>query len=90
LQRAIRVHGNFAEYVPLALVLLLLAELGGGSPWLLHAIGLSLTTGRVAHAYGVSQANENYRFRVLGMALTFTAILVGAVSCLAAAVAAAT
>jgi uncharacterized membrane protein YecN with MAPEG domain len=36
LQRATRVHANFAEYVPLALILLVLAELTG-------AAGLTLT-----------------------------------------------
>lgn len=85
LQRAMRVHGNFAEYVPLALILSLLAELGGTSAWLLHGVGLSLLTGRVVHAYGVSQADENYRFRVLGVALTFAAIIASALGCLATA-----
>jgi uncharacterized protein len=83
LQRAMRVHGNFAEYAPLALVLLLLAELGGTSAWLLHGVGLSLLAGRAVHAYGVSQVDEDYRFRVLGMALTFAAIAVAALLCLA-------
>ncbi|MDP2323808.1 MAG: MAPEG family protein, partial [Gammaproteobacteria bacterium] len=29
LERAVRIHGNFAEYVPLALLLLVVYEIGG-------------------------------------------------------------
>ncbi len=36
---------------------------------------------RLSHAYGVSKTLENYRYRVFGMAMTFTA-LVGAAICL--------
>jgi uncharacterized membrane protein YecN with MAPEG domain len=76
------VHANFAEYVPLALILLVLAELTGAAGLTLHALGLALLIGRVLHAYGVSQAEEDYRFRVAGMALTFVALISGALLCL--------
>lgn len=72
--RAMRVHSNFAEYVPFTLLLVLLAEIQGASSLLLHGVCLGLLAGRVSHAFGVSQTNENYRYRVFGMALTFTAI----------------
>ena len=75
LLRAISVHANFAEYVPLCLILLYLVEGQGAHPALLHGLGVILLTGRLSHAFGVSQANENFRFRVFGMALTFTTIL---------------
>lgn len=83
LQRAIRVHANFAEYVPLALLLATFLELQQSSPLMIHLLGLALVTGRVVHAYGVSQEEENYRFREIGMALTFGAILTSAVRLLA-------
>ena len=73
--RAMRVHANFAEYTPLALILLVIAELHGAPAWSLHVLGAGLLLGRVSHAYGVSQPNEVYRFRVAGMALTFTVLL---------------
>ena len=39
LERRIRVHGNFAEYVPIALILLVLMEMRGSAPWLSpHAV----------------------------------------------------
>ncbi len=52
IERAARVQANFSEYVPIALILLLLAEIQGGSPLVLHAIGLALVVGRAAHAFG--------------------------------------
>lgn len=73
--RAMRVHSNFAEYVPLCLVLLGFAELQGTLPIIVHILGLGLVLGRILHAYGVSQTKENFRFRVAGMALTFTCLL---------------
>ncbi len=79
--RAMRVHSNFAEYVPLALVLLFLVEGQGAPAWLVHALGLCLLLDRSAHAYGVSQTRENFAFRVAGMAMTFTT-LVGCAACL--------
>lgn len=78
LLRAIRVHSNFAEYTPLALVLLLALELQVANYLVLHILGITLVTGRLLHAYGVSQTNEHLKFRVAGMACTFTVLLVTA------------
>ena len=74
--RAMRVHANFAEYIPLALFLIYLCETQGANRILVHALCLALLVGRLSHSYGVSQSNENYRFRVAGMALTFTPVIV--------------
>jgi uncharacterized membrane protein YecN with MAPEG domain len=78
LQRAVRVHANFAEYVPLALILAAFVELQQSSPLIIHLMCLALIMGRVVHAYGVSQEKEDYRLRVVGMALTFGAIATSA------------
>jgi len=68
--RAMRVHANFAEYVPLALVLMYLLDARGlGEAWL-HGLGAALVAGRLAHAYGVSQVRETYAYRVFGMTMT--------------------
>ncbi len=80
IERAARVQANFSEYVPIALILLLLVEIQGSSPLILHAIGLALVIGRVAHAFGVSRAAEDYRWRTLGMTLTFFAIIGGGIA----------
>ena len=82
LERRVRVQGNFSEYVPLALLLMTFVEMRGTAPLLLHAMGALLIAGRLAHAYGVSQIHESFAFRVTGMALTFTAILVAALAIL--------
>jgi len=75
LLRAIRVHSNFAEYVPLSLLLISFVEMSGASALLVHLLGLCLLVGRAVHAYGVSQLNETYAFRVAGMAMTFTTLM---------------
>lgn len=77
LDRRLRVHANFAEYAPFALLLLALAEARGAPGVALHAGALILLIGRVSHAWGVSRAPENFRFRVAGMAMTFAAIAAG-------------
>src|SRR5262252_5310029 len=50
---AARAHGNNAEFLPLALVLLLIAEVSGGSSMILHIAGGVLLLGRVMHAHGI-------------------------------------
>jgi|LNFM01.1.fsa_nt_gb uncharacterized membrane protein YecN with MAPEG domain len=79
LLRRQRVHANFTEYVPLALVLLVIAELQGAPLLLLHGLGVALLTGRLVHAYGVSQDPERMALRVTGMAITFTVLIASAV-----------
>ena len=76
LERKIRVHANFAEYVPFALLLLTFVEMQGGPAWLIHLICLAFLAGRSIHAYGVSQVDENYRLR--STAITFAVIAVTA------------
>ena len=78
LRRAIRVHGNFAEYIPFALLLIAFAEFNGLSAWAIHILGALLLVGRVVHAIGVSKAKEDLRLRVFGMVSTFLVIIVSA------------
>ena len=78
LERRTRVHANFAEYVPFALLVIALVEISGAVGWVVHALGLTLLAGRAAHAYGVSQTKENFRFRVTGMAMSFAVFVAAA------------
>ena len=71
-ERAARAHGNFAEYVPFALLLIALCEVNGLPDWALHAFGTALLAGRILHATGIAREPENFRWRVLGTSLTFT------------------
>ena len=54
--RAIRIHGNATEHVPIALLLLLMAELNHAGPTLLHACGAVLVVARVLHAVGLGKS----------------------------------
>ena len=75
LLRAMRVHANFSEYVPIALLLILTIELIGANKILVHGLSIILVIGRLAHAYGVSKTKENLLFRQLGMILTFLTLI---------------
>jgi len=70
LQRAIRAHANFAEYAPLAIVLLVLVEGSGAHTLTVHALGATLLLGRLLHALGVSRLREPLPLRMAGMVLT--------------------
>jgi len=82
-ERAMRVHANFAEYVPFALLLITLLELNKANAMLLIALCSALLVGRLVHAFGVSMENERFVYRVSGMAMTFTVILIAALANLA-------
>ena len=74
----IRAQGNCAEYAPLGIVLLLLAELAGAAPALLHLSGLVLLAGRISHAWALSGPGR-LGARTIGMLMTFTALALSAV-----------
>jgi uncharacterized membrane protein YecN with MAPEG domain len=74
----IRAHGNCAEYVPLGLFLLLLAELGAAPVWGLHLAGGLLLLGRVLHAVALS-GGAGLSLRAAGMVMTFGALALSAV-----------
>lgn len=71
MKRAIRVHANAVENVPLALILLLLLELNQVTPWILHLFGCVLLLGRILHAWGLSQRNGPSFGRFYGTVLTW-------------------
>ncbi|MEI8299112.1 MAG: MAPEG family protein [Pseudomonadota bacterium] len=81
LTRAIRAHGNLLETAPLALLLLLLAELTAALPVVgLQATGLALLCGRLLHAAGLARSGGASPPRFVGMLLTWlvTVALAGA------------
>jgi uncharacterized membrane protein YecN with MAPEG domain len=53
LQGAIRAHGNNSEHVPLTVLLLLIAELCGGSSTVLHVLGGAFLVARILHPVGL-------------------------------------
>jgi uncharacterized protein len=76
LERAVRVHGNFAEYAPIFLVLMLVAELGGASAGLLHGLGTAFVLARLGHAYGLARRSGTSKGRFFGTLVTWVAIFV--------------
>ena len=56
LAQAIRAHANFAEQVPLALLLIVLAETAGTPTSLIHVLGSVLVIARLASAWGLSHS----------------------------------
>jgi hypothetical protein len=79
LLRRTRAHANFAEYVPLTLILMMLAELQGQPVWCIHLTGVVLLVGRAAHALGLNRVPQVTALRVAGMTATIAATVTGAV-----------
>lgn len=75
LRAAIRVHGNFSEYIPLALILLALIEQSGVAAGLIHAIGIALVFVRVCHAIGLTLTPGPSLPRAIGVLGTFAVLL---------------
>ena len=69
--QVMRVQGNFAEYVPFALVLMLIAEINhSGYVWL-HTVGVMLLVARLLHAYGIRQSSGVSWQRFCGTLFTY-------------------
>lgn len=82
LMRAMRVFGNFIEYVPLGLVLLMGCELVQSPAWYLHLTGGSLVLGRCLHAIGMGKPKNGFNPRVAGMILTLISLVLSSVGVL--------
>lgn len=79
LLQKIRQHGNFIEWVPFTLLLMMLAEAQGtASPWL-HAAGALLLIGRIAHPFGLKPDNAGHPLRYVGNGTNFLAVVVLAI-----------
>ena len=74
LQRQVRAQANCAEYLPLGLILLALAEAQGAPAIALHLLGLGLLAGRLLHAAAFLGAAMSLPLRIAGMVLTFLTI----------------
>jgi uncharacterized membrane protein YecN with MAPEG domain len=77
---AIRAHGNNTEYVPVALLLMLILFPLQANAYIIHAVGGTLTLGRVLHAIGLSRNVGASAPRFLGMVLTWISYLIAIVA----------
>ena len=76
-----RGHANFAEYVPLILVMMALLEYQQVAAWQLHAIGATLVFARVIHGIALSFTKKWFFGRFFGTVLTFTLLGVCGILC---------
>lgn len=80
LNRKIRVHGNFVEHAPIALLLLGLLELCGLPAAWLWIFGCALLLGRAMHAIGLSGSGGYSLGRFWGTAVTWLVLLAMAIA----------
>jgi len=78
MQARVRVHANFAEYVPLILILMGILETSNGNPFLLAVAGVLLLVFRICHAIGLPRPAPNM-LRMIGAGGTFMLLAVLAV-----------
>ena len=72
LQRNVRAHGNFSEYAPIFLILLLIIEtLGQFSFHYVLTVCLIFSYGRLAHAICFAFYDSNPFLRISGMLCTY-------------------
>lgn len=80
-----RRHGNFAEHVPLLIVLMAIVELNGGSSVFLHVVGIVLVISRVAHPVGLHHDRVQAPLRLIGaVGTSLSTIALGAMALLQA------
>lgn len=81
LQRKVRAHGNFAEYVPIGLLFIVALELMRAQSWLLWLLGGTLTVARIVYAYGVITTYGPSLGRAIGFFGTWFVYIVGSLAC---------
>ena len=78
----LRAHANNTEWVPMALLMMWGLTIGplGAPIWAIHAMGASLTIGRILHAIGLTRSIGPSPLRLAGMVLTWIAYVIGIVA----------
>ena len=77
--KAMRAQANCAEYAPIGIILLALAELQGLPALAMHLLGAALLAGRVLHGWGYGRTPQVVHARVWGMYLTVGSIFTAAI-----------
>lgn len=75
LAQAIRAHANLAEQVPLALLLIVLAEATGAPAGFVHILGSLLVIARISNAWGLSRSLGPTPPRQAGAGLTVLVVV---------------
>ena len=71
----IRAHGNFIEWVPWVLLIILIAELSDAPAGFVHASGALLVLGRLIHPFGLKADNSKHLLRIAGNSLNILSLL---------------
>jgi uncharacterized membrane protein YecN with MAPEG domain len=82
LERAVRIHANFSEYVPTSLLLLWFLESISFDSTLVFYLGCTLLLARLAHVVGMNNPKQFMLLRQLGMVGTIGVILVTSIALL--------
>lgn len=77
LQRAVRVFGNMAEWIPMILITLVVSEMLGAPQWLIHVVGIALIVGRLATLPGIRPDQTNAARAVAAMLTLLSALVTG-------------
>ena len=78
LERAVRAHGNLAEYAPIMLILLYLLETlpaGSVTETTLHILGGTFLLGRLMHGICFGFTTSSMPLRIGGTALTLLSLI---------------
>ena len=75
LHERIRQHGNFIEWAPMVLLLMVIAEGNGAGALWLHISGALLLAGRVIHPFGLKHSNPAHPLRYVGNSASLIATL---------------
>ncbi|MEZ5497786.1 MAG: MAPEG family protein [Steroidobacteraceae bacterium] len=76
---AMRRHANFAEWVPIALILIVLMEMRGVDTRWVHGLGAGLVVARVCHALGLKADSMKSYLRLVGAGGTALIIAIASV-----------
>lgn len=77
--RAMRGQANFVEYVPLVLLLMLIAAIGGAPAIAIHGMGLPLVAARILHGLHFSKPGQPGWMRGAGAGITLLVLALGSI-----------
>lgn len=81
-ERRMRIHANFAEYIPFAIILLVIMEMQGRPSSWLHTLCIVLVLARIGHTIALWSDEEIFPLRVASVFVTFVVIVAASLSIL--------
>ncbi len=80
--KRVRIHGNFIEYVPMLLIMMVIMEINGFHGWMLHVYGIGILLFRSLHAIGLHMSTTTSFPRFVGTLGTFALLICGGLACM--------